>query len=436
MEESLDYVRVCIAAIEGQLGWGDSSAWTQQDFEELSERMFEKTDVRLSTTTLKRIWGKVTYNSSPTVHTLNALAVFAGYENWRTFKLKHVPAQEVILLQVPEFREPQEVQATLQPQTRQKQKSIKPLYLALIPVLAVVLCLIVYGLVTKPFSVDASKIKFSSQPVTLGLPNTVIFHYDASASPSDDIAIQQSWDERMRENVSKAGRQYTTTYYYPGYHRAKLLINNQVVKEHDVYLKTNGWMALMETEQIPIYIKEKIVDKGILQASLASLDKFQLASTGQVPWVDYYNVQDFGELSSDNFSFETQIRNETNTANAVCQESRISIMCSNGRMLIPLAIPGCVGSINLHLSDLYIEGRTNDLSAFGCNLSKWQKLRCEVKNKQLTVFLNDQQIFSTTYTHDAGKVIGIRYKFMGAGAVNYVKLWDQDKKLVFEDDFE
>jgi hypothetical protein len=147
-------------------------------------------------------------------------------------------------------------------------------------------------------------------------------------------------------------------------------------------------------------------------------------------------VQDFGELPSDNFSFETEVKNETNTANAVCQESRISIMCSNGRLLIPLSIPGCVGNINLNLSDLYIEGRKNDLSAFGCDLSQWQKLRCEVKNRQLTVFLNGNEIFKTTYAHDAGKVIGIRYKFMGTGAVNYVRLWDKDKKLIFEDDFE
>jgi hypothetical protein len=288
----------------------------------------------------------------------------------------------------------------------------------------------------KPFSIDASKISFSSQPVTQGLPNTVIFNFDVSASPYEDIAIQQSWDERMREKVSKEGQQYTTTYYYPGYHRAKLLINNKVIKEHDVYIKTNGWLALLETDDIPLYIKDKIIDKGIMQAPFASLEKFQLASTRQVPWVDYYNVQDFGNLSSNDFTFETELRNETNTANAICQESRIAIMCSDGRLLIPLTIPGCVGNINLHLSDLYIEGRKNDLSAFGCNLSGWQKLRCEVEKKQLTVFLNDKEIFRTTYTHDAGKIIGIRYKFMGAGAVNYVKLWDKNKKIIFEDNFE
>jgi hypothetical protein len=436
MKQDFNFLGLCLAEIEQQVGWGESTTWTQQDFEELSEQICVKTGVRLSVTTLKRIWGKVAYNSSPTNHTLNTLAIFCGYESWRDFKLKHTPADDAANMALPQGGEAHQAPVILEPATQRKQRVFKASYSLLIPVLVIMAGLLFYGLMAKPFSIDASKISFSSQPVTQGLPNTVIFNYDVSASPYEDIAIQQSWDERMREKVSKEGRQYTTTYYYPGYHRAKLLINNKVIKEHDVYIKTNGWLALLETDDIPLYIKDKIIDKGIMQAPFASLEKFQLASTRQVPWVDYYNVQDFGNLSSNDFTFETELRNETNTANAICQESRIAIMCSDGRLLIPLTIPGCVGNINLHLSDLYIEGRKNDLSAFGCNLSGWQKLRCEVKKKQLTVFLNDKEIFRTTYTHDAGKIIGIRYKFMGAGAVNYVKLWDKNKKIIFEDNFE
>jgi hypothetical protein len=437
MDENISYIPLCLSEIEQRLGWGESSTWTHADFEELSERIYSATRTRLSVTTLKRIWGKVSYTSSPTIHTLNTLAVFTGYENWRNFKLKHPQLAEVI--EVAERQEPvgvEHIQPALQAEMPQKKRRVKYLLPVLIPALVMVVGLLFYGLTAKLFSIDASKISFSSQPVTEGLPNTVIFNYDATASPYEDIAIQQSWDERMREKVSKDGRQYTTTYYYPGYHRAKLLINNKVIKEHDVYIKTNGWLALLETDDIPLYIKDKIIDKGIMQAPLTSLEKFQLASTRQVPWVDYYNVQDFGNLSSNDFTFETELRNESNTANAICQESRIAIMCSDGRLLVPLSIPGCVGNINLHLSDLYIEGRKNDLSAFGCNLSTWQKVRCEVKNKQLTIFLNDKAVFNTTYTHDAGKIIGIRYKFMGAGAVNYVKLWDKNRQLVFDDDFE
>jgi hypothetical protein len=436
MEENILHIQVCLTEIEQQLGWGENSTWTHQDFEELSECIYNKTKVRLSVTTLKRLWGKVAYTSSPTLQTLNTLAAFAGYSTWRDFKVAHTKTVLPTGQDIQESVIAEQIHAELPHETHWSRKSYKYFYPFIFLLVLVTIGLLSYGLIFKTFSVDPSKIQFSSQPVTLGLPNTVIFHYDAIASPSEDIAIQQSWDERMRENVSKEGHQYTTTYYYPGYHRAKLLINNKIIKEHDVYIKTDGWLALIENDPIPLYLKGEIIDKGILQAPLTSLDKFKLASTEQIPWIDYYNVQDFGELSSNDFSFETEVKNETNIGNVVCQESRITIMCSNGRMLVPLAIPGCVGNINLTLGDLYLEGRRNDLSAFGCNLSQWQKLRLEVKNRQVTIFLNNKQIFKTAYFYDAGKVVGIRYKFMGAGAVNYARLWDKNKKLVFEDTFD
>ena len=42
--------------------------------------------VVLSYVTLKRIWGKVKYDSLPNTHTLDTLVQFLGYENWRDFR--------------------------------------------------------------------------------------------------------------------------------------------------------------------------------------------------------------------------------------------------------------------------------------------------------------------------------------------------------------
>ena len=74
--------------IEGKIGWGDSEEWVNQDFLSLSGKIQEETKVSLSHMTLKRIWGKVKYDSLPNTYTLNTLAQFAGFENWRDFKIK------------------------------------------------------------------------------------------------------------------------------------------------------------------------------------------------------------------------------------------------------------------------------------------------------------------------------------------------------------
>jgi SnoaL-like domain len=75
-----------IELFESDTGWGDSNDWSNQDFVILSEKIQERTGVALSHVTLKRVWGKVKYDSVPNTHTLDTLVQFLGYEYWRDFK--------------------------------------------------------------------------------------------------------------------------------------------------------------------------------------------------------------------------------------------------------------------------------------------------------------------------------------------------------------
>jgi hypothetical protein len=75
-----------IKLFECETGWGDSLEWTNQDFVVLSEKIQERTGEALSYVTLKRVWGKVKYDSIPTTHTRDTLVRFLGFENWRDFR--------------------------------------------------------------------------------------------------------------------------------------------------------------------------------------------------------------------------------------------------------------------------------------------------------------------------------------------------------------
>lgn len=113
----------------------------------------------------------------------------------------------------------------------------------------------------------------------------------------------------------------------------------------------------------------------------------------------------------------------------------MSVLCAKGRIAIPWSVPGCVGKLYLAASEQYLDGQTADLSAFGCDLSEWQHIRLTVKQQQLSVYRNEQLIFQTILEEDAGKVAGIRYRFQGAGSVDYVRLLDENQEIVFQDDF-
>jgi hypothetical protein len=51
---------------------------------------------------LKRVWGKVKYDSLQNTHTLDTLVQFLGYENWRDFKSQNGngTASEIMVKQI------------------------------------------------------------------------------------------------------------------------------------------------------------------------------------------------------------------------------------------------------------------------------------------------------------------------------------------------
>ncbi|MCR5130052.1 MAG: hypothetical protein K6C10_01150 [Prevotella sp.] len=58
---------------------------SNKDFEDLSDSIFNKTHAKVSTTTLKRIWGYISENVSPRRYTLDQLSRYVGYADFETF---------------------------------------------------------------------------------------------------------------------------------------------------------------------------------------------------------------------------------------------------------------------------------------------------------------------------------------------------------------
>ena len=85
-----DHIQICKNEIEKSLKWGPADDWTNHDFEQLVEEIFAKTGANVSITTLKRVWGKVDYQSKPSISTLNVLALYLGYAHWRDFQINFI----------------------------------------------------------------------------------------------------------------------------------------------------------------------------------------------------------------------------------------------------------------------------------------------------------------------------------------------------------
>lgn len=83
MTEKLDYKRrILCEAVEKTI---NLKMRTPKDFDYLREQIYQKLSVLISQTTLKRIWGYITEDSTPRDSSLTVLAQFAGFPDYETF---------------------------------------------------------------------------------------------------------------------------------------------------------------------------------------------------------------------------------------------------------------------------------------------------------------------------------------------------------------
>ena len=406
-------VQKCLLQIEEKLGWGSSAQWHSEVFFELSETIKLSTNVLLSPTTLKRIWGKVNYKSAPSISTLNALAEFVGYENWREYKNAYFT------------KKPNWIERKIHPNLKVIVPSAAILALIFISLFSMI------GNTNNLNNIDVSKIEFSCYPVVEDVPNSVVFDFNLNGVKSDSLYIQQFWDETKTIKINSNQKQATGIYYYPGYFRAKLLVDGTIIKEEDLFIKSKGWLATIDYTPIPKYLKD--IDN--LTLPLYAIN--EIKNSEQPLTSTFHYVKDFKDLSGDNFRLKTNIRTLLNNKWAVCQNASIIIVGTKSAHIIPFAISGCSSTMAIMMSDVYLSGKENDLSALTIDLSDETAIIIEAINKQITVFSGDKKLFSKSYNESIGKIVGLRYRFKGAGEVTRIALSNlSESEFIIKEDYQ
>ena len=413
-----EYLQLCIRLIERKLNWRPAEEWRNYEFTELSEKILDATNVNLSATTLKRVFGKLKYESLPSSATLNALVAFLGYTSWMDFKSKR------------QLNRP-----TVEKKAARKKFLLQHKVWPMTAVAVVIIVILAFTFLSvksvQPLK-NEREIVFTSKPLANGLPNSVVFNVDLKGNAPNKIVIQQSWDSTRTVTLQRGQKEATGIYYVPGYFRAKLILDGRIIKEHDLFIRSDNWMATIDHQPIPTYIKKNDLllkdEMAVSENVLKEIKTF----TGPT-WLTYHLVKPFGGLQSDNFTLESSLKNTFAEGPAVCKTAKIFVLCSKGAFIIPFTIPGCISDINLMANDHYLDGNSNDLSSFSADLSEWANVKVDVKNRLMRIFLNNKLIRQETYKEDAGEVVGIRVSFLGAGAVRNIKLLNGKKEEVYND---
>lgn len=424
-QELLDQLKLKIQQISGLQNHQDLS---QKDIDFLIYYIQEKTGDNLSVSTIKRIW-RGEFQRLPHISTLNLLSQLAFSQDWlilkKTFLENHKPETEIVSAAtagVPEFHE-------VKKSYRRGRLAMTILFL-----LAIGGGLFLhYG--RKSAGLSKGDIIFSAkETVDAQVPNTVVFSYDVRGLDAEHFYIQQSWDAAKKLEISKANTKQTDIYYEPGYHYAKLLAGTEILKEIPVYVRYNDWFVRLRYPNSKVI---RIENDDLLRSGYLGIRKEYLDNNSEKFRDDaslgYMLSRDF-ETRADAFEFSSGFRFDSLGA-PTCPMVNLLIKGDKEYMWLTLGKKGCESNLGFRYSDSVVSGKTNDLSKFGTDIFKWQKIQVVVREKKVALRLNNEIILESIYTKELGSIKEIDFFFNGVGEIDDVRLADGVGRVRFEDGF-
>jgi len=428
-----ELVKICISELCKKAGLAGCDNLPQRDLHFLCDYIESETGVVISLSTIKRLQNGQ-FSRIPQIATLDAIAKSAGYQNWQSFKSGK--GNQTADAAAP--KTPTPAKATPGKPTRASagNRNSPHRKKILIPgSLVFGAALIVLALIKaeKPSLANTDKAQFSATKVTGNdLPNTVIFRYNIDSVTADSFFIQQSWDKNRRVRIEKNTYTLTDIYYEPGYHTAKLIANDKIIKKLYVSIPTDRWIFYAQ-ESLggkPEYIHS---GTGIKDRSLQLTKNDVLNSK-----IDIQKEHDFVQVyfpsriedSSDNFVLKFRIKvNELK--NERCPFFMSEVFCQNYFMYFRSTLKGCTSESVAQFGDTVLNGKTSDLSSLGSNVTAWQNVEFRVENKKVTISINDSKQFSAAFHHSCGLITGLGFISNGLCAVDSIDFQTIGGKTIY-----
>ncbi len=406
--------------IQGKAGIDHTHSLTQKDYQFLVYFIEENTNIKLSLSTIKRIW-KNEYNRLPHISTLNTLAQLGYGKDWLPLKKQSLEKKKVH--NIPQNQSPET-----------SKKNLNSIWL--IPIGALVLLIIFSFYQSKKTNTPAyDHVQFSARTsVQDQIPNTVVFNYDVSKVEAEEFFIQQSWDKRRKVKIDKGNNEQTDIYYEPGYFQAKLIADDVILKEIPVHIIANKWFASIKQDNIhePLH-KKQLAQRNYLGINTLSLEKTGIDLNKSYRTI-YQNSRNFA-LDGDDFSFTTSIKMKP-MQSVACPYVNIFIKGASNYIMLTAGLEGCESELSLRFSNNSYSGKTNDLTALGVNIYDWLTIKLYVQNNNTEMYIAGKPVFKSEYSASIGNIKEITYSFNGIGMIDELEFSNDQGERLYHDSFD
>ncbi len=443
MMNEIDNIKKCVELIETKLNWSKDKTILRNDFESLRASIIAVSGIEVSVETLQRVFGKKrTYKNiyNPQLQTKDALSIFLGYLSWDDFKrsINAADSKDEAGI-IPDHKHVnQELNSASAQTTKIGQNTRKfqigdilhksKFRMILLTFVAMgALLVILIWLFRKP---SETVFVLDAKPDSGYPPNSVDFTYQIGRKIKDSVFMYFD-DYNLTKYLPTNSNTIRNSFLIPNYTMVMVKAGGKVLATKGILTKSIYWDVLAHSgDHFTIPMHDTL---GILYISPGDYSKNRATLSTDL-WGVYQYFTDFN-ADGDNLTLETRIINNENMGGISCYDTEIELVCENDFAKIIFLEPKCESYAKVYFGEKKLNGAYTDLSAFGQNLSDWSDVKVEIRNKKARILFNRKFIYQCNYDESLGKLKGMRFRFKGFGAVDFVKVSDTSGKIIYYNDF-
>lgn len=414
---------LCCKKIEEKMGSKPIADWRSADYNNLNSQLGRQTKVYLSENTLKRIFGRLKTPTRyyPQKATRDALAQFIGYRDWQEFELiNRFSPLETPAVKATINGDTKAVEATSHNKfTTQRFRFY--LSLAILLTVCLTIALLYY---TKSEEIAPGEVKLFCENPNGEVPHTAVFKLSHKGTLSEDNKFAIDFMDEGPITPIKVNQEVVQFFKNPGVVHVRLLHHNKAIDTLTVSMQTKGWVANSGNDSLSAFpiAKLKPLPKDSLHVSTSQLDSAGL-NLSKPFLIGFSNIHT-SDVDGDNFSFSTYLRTEDSRPGVACMQTSILILGSEGRHRVLMVKPSCAAFSEYHFSEVKAMGSSKNLNKMTYDFAKGGNVRLLVKNKKVSLFINNKLMLNSAYNQSIGKILGIKILFNGVGIAKSPQLFD------------
>lgn len=449
MNES-PYIKYCLKKVEEKLGWGDAAQWTDSDFRNLSNIIDTSSGIRVSSHTLKRLYGKIKYSSkyNPQIATKEALAKYLGFDSWNDFKIeseKEIAANNVILNHF--------LQTDRGPSLKLKHTP----YLIISGLIIIIIAAIVILNARKPNVLGPYR--FQVQNPVGKAPHTATFDYDISRLGSDKVLIDFDHFTNngvyLTTDLNQDSGRLSRCFHFPGKYDVKLFADDQVIHKIPVLVESDNWFfyaiePYAVWDLIPDVIKPTVtkrhriikfdnilygdfIDEGYMHIPRPNIVKIEGLTSN---FKTHYILTRYFNVPLDSCIFEIRFRNEQFGDGIQCNEASFELIGMHGSVSFQIVEPGCLNYAFFRIGKIFKFGENENLEAFEMEYSEFRTLKVEVNSNRVALYREGEEFYSINYNNPMGELVGIHLTSKGTPHYDWIKIHNLNGNKVYDENFD